>query len=337
MKGADDGVAYRWKQFKEILGHIIFIIKQIPWFVALMFHYHLQNGYTPGVNFIKNINYDDKQKGHNNYLNLYVPQNLKEKPELIMFVHGGGWNSGNPVIYHHLGVSLAKSLNTAVAIVGYRKHPHGDITHMIHDVSSAIGWCKTNSSKYNINSERIHLFGHSAGAHIIFMSLLNHVACLDNIGRPKSNILEYSWSMQDIKSITAVTGVYDIVQHYEKEVDRGVEMFSGMAPAMLRTRKNFERFSPLYVIRECIKNKMSNVIRGLPPIMLIDVETDTTVVSEKQTLEFLKCIKEEVLHPCTEYICLEGFGHSDPVLCLMHNRHDAYLMINCISRSIKSN
>jgi prenylcysteine alpha-carboxyl methylesterase len=331
------GLHYRLKQACEVVKHVYFMLRQLPWFIKLVLDYYILNTQLPGVMCVKNICYD---KQHNKYLNLYLPS-IGDNFKILVFVYGGGWNSGSPLIYHKLGGLLAKEMNMAVAVVGYTTHPRGDIMDMIRDVSTAIEWCFTSSKEYGVNTSEIHLFGHSAGAHITTMALLNQipgVRRLINAQDMGPRNKDYKWCLRDIKSFVAATGVYDIVQHFDKETDRAIETFSGLAPSMHYTRTNFERFSPVYLIRAIIndENVAQQVRQQFPPILLVDVEHDTTVMGEKQTSVFLKCMKEELKHENVKHEFLRGFSHSDPVMAFTHNREEkSKVMLECLIASIK--
>ncbi len=322
---------YRLKQAREVCKHIWFMIKQIPFIIRLIWHYSIAKTQFPGVTCFRNIRYHKEPDKH---LNLYLPS-TGDNFKLLIYVHGGGWNSGKKELYHFLGTTLCKDMNIAVAVVGYTLHPTGDIMDMIRDVSSAIEWAFTSTSEYSINTQQIHLFGHSAGAHILTMALLNRIPQirdLINSHDMSHRNKDYSWTLENIKSFTAATGVYDIVQHYEKETMRAVETLSGMAPSM-HYHSNFERFSPLYLVRKAMQDDtVAKILRDtFPPMLLVDAENDTTVMSDKQTSVFLACMKEELRHEKVQYQMLSGFSHADPVMCFTHQHVEkSQVMLECL-------
>lgn len=301
------------KQLVAIMNHIWFLFIHIPWLIIVSINYRFRKHYQH-VTFYTDIYH--KQKS----VNLYIPNN-RDMNQILIFVHGGGWNSGMPLFYHNLGITLAKELNMPIAIVQYTLYPAGNINDMIHDVSMSIQWCKISSNRYGLNVEHVHLFGHSAGAHIICLTLLNRI---------RSN---YAWDLSDIKSFTAVSGIYDIVQHFETETSRAVERFSGMAGSMLFTNDNFIKYSPTYIIRDALIQ--SDIREKFPPTLLVDTENDTTVIGSLQTSVFFKYMKEQIKHEHTRYMMLKKFNHSDPVTCLIYYNNDqSKMMINCLSSSI---
>lgn len=92
--------------------------------------------------------------------NIKLPAN--ENLPVVIFVHGGGWNSGDKLDWTR---KMAESLicnGIASASINYRLAPEFCIKDMLEDIDKAIDWIVNN---YNTN--RIFLCGHSAGAHLV--------------------------------------------------------------------------------------------------------------------------------------------------------------------------
>jgi len=98
-------------------------------------------------------------------LDLYVPEKAGEKPlPLLVWVHGGGWRggtkAGNP------GVALIPQ-GYAAASVEYRFSQKAVFPAQIQDCQAAIRWLRANAKKYNIDPDRIGVWGDSAGGHLV--------------------------------------------------------------------------------------------------------------------------------------------------------------------------
>lgn len=100
-------------------------------------------------------------------LNIFTARNSKKTNNpVLLFVHGGNWNSGDKKLYGFLGRNFAKKGITTV-IVGYTLSPDANYDEMAKEVAEAIKWTKANISQYKGNPEEIFLTGHSAGGHLI--------------------------------------------------------------------------------------------------------------------------------------------------------------------------
>ena len=100
-------------------------------------------------------------------LNVFVPRKSKlvNNPVLI-FVHGGNWNSGDKKLYGFIGRNFAKKGITTIT-VGYTLSPKANYDDMAKEIAKSVQWTKDNIAKYNGNPDEIYLTGHSAGGHLI--------------------------------------------------------------------------------------------------------------------------------------------------------------------------
>ena len=118
-------------------------------------------------------------------LNIFSPKKAKkakkfskkfnakdQKLPVLIFVHGGNWNSGDKKTYNFFGRNFAKK-GIVTVIVGYTLSPKANYDDMTKQVAAAINWTKNNISEYNGNPDKVFLTGHSAGGHLIALSTMN--------------------------------------------------------------------------------------------------------------------------------------------------------------------
>lgn len=121
------------------------------------------------VAYLKPNNTSEKQPT----LNVFVPRNKKSiKNPVLLFVHGGNWNSGDKKMYGFFGRNFAKKGITTV-IVGYSLSPESNYDAMAKQVAEAVQWTKNNISTYKGDPESLYLTGHSAGGHLIALVVTN--------------------------------------------------------------------------------------------------------------------------------------------------------------------
>ncbi|WP_017258572.1 alpha/beta hydrolase [Pedobacter arcticus] len=111
----------------------------------------------------KDIAYADK--GTANLLDIYHQRNIKTQQDVIIFIHGGSWNSGKKDTYWFLGRAFARKGKVAV-IINYPLSPDAKYQEMAFDCARAVTWVKQNIAKYGGNPDRIFVMGHSAGGHL---------------------------------------------------------------------------------------------------------------------------------------------------------------------------
>lgn len=109
-------------------------------------------------------------------LDLYLPNTNVVKP-VVVYVHGGGWNSGSKDKYCSPATKFGSTPTTAtfmnrgyaVACINYRLSTEASMPAQIEDVKSAIRWLRANAAKYKLGS-KIGIWGGSAGGYLAAMA-----------------------------------------------------------------------------------------------------------------------------------------------------------------------
>jgi acetyl esterase/lipase len=98
-------------------------------------------------------------------LDLYVPAKVDTPLPVIVWVHGGAWMAGSKDGGGPALPFVGKGY--AVASVNYRLSQHAVFPAQIEDCKAAIRWLKANAKTYDLNPERIGVWGASAGGHLV--------------------------------------------------------------------------------------------------------------------------------------------------------------------------
>jgi acetyl esterase/lipase len=101
-------------------------------------------------------------------LDLYFPKSLVGATPIVVYVHGGGWSTGDKS--GGAGGTDFTSLLDAGFVVGsvnYRLAPQYEFPAMIEDVKCAIRFLRSNASMYNLNPDKVGAWGGSAGGHLV--------------------------------------------------------------------------------------------------------------------------------------------------------------------------
>ena len=100
-------------------------------------------------------------------LDVFVPKKIKKGEDLpvLVFVHGGNWNSGNRGLYRWLGSRLARKGMLAV-VIDYPLSPAARYDDMAQSTAAALAWTAKHAADYGANPERIFVSGHSAGGQL---------------------------------------------------------------------------------------------------------------------------------------------------------------------------
>jgi acetyl esterase/lipase len=159
-------------------------------------------------------------------------------------------------MYSLLGKRL-RELGFVAVIVGYPTYPDSDMVIQANTVNKVLEWVFRAISKYGGDEEAIFLSGHSSGAHIGALHLIQAAS---------------SGQTTRIKGFVGFSGVYDIGEHYKFEAGRGVEEVSPMKPAAGGI-DHFDEHSPTLLVPALDEE----AIRRMPPMLLLHGDADATV------------------------------------------------------------
>jgi len=113
-------------------------------------------------------------------LDIFEPSGNSEHPRpAVILIHGGGWTTFDKSKMRTLAQFLARSGFVAVS-VDYRLF-HDDKNRwpaQLDDVQRSVRWLRANDAKYNVASEHLGAYGHSAGAQLA--ALLGMLETRDN-------------------------------------------------------------------------------------------------------------------------------------------------------------
>lgn len=125
-------------------------------------------------------------------LDLYLPDQMEEKPPLILWIHGGGWfegKRGNPML------DAQVKRGYALADVEYRLSGEAPFPAQILDCKDALAYLKLHAEEYGYDASRICVSGDSAGGHLSAL-----------MGTSAGNT---AWEREDVDySVQAVVDLY---------------------------------------------------------------------------------------------------------------------------------
>ncbi|XP_074649227.1 uncharacterized protein LOC141904534 [Tubulanus polymorphus] len=142
-------------------------------YLRLMLKWKCFYAFSKPDRVIKDLCYGSNE----NLLDLYLPQSSSSSSggdnlPVVIFVYGGTWSSGDKNMYGLLCNEISKNLNAIVCCPNYSIYPKGYVDDMIQDIVDCIEWIINNIGSYHGDKENIILIGHSAGAHLCVMSIL---------------------------------------------------------------------------------------------------------------------------------------------------------------------
>lgn len=120
-----------------------------------------------GITVTTGIAYGEESRQR---LDVYTPA-VTPAP-VVLFVYGGGWQSGERAMYRFVAASLA-ARGFVVVVPDYRLYPEVRFPAFLQDGAGAMGWTYRTIAQYGGEPDAIHLMGHSAGAWTVMMLTLD--------------------------------------------------------------------------------------------------------------------------------------------------------------------
>lgn len=177
----------------------------------------------------------------------HKPEDIESRGDarhkVLLFVHGGAWGSGQLWQYRQAAIRYGELLGMhTVVLLKYAYYPQAGIINQRDALLAAVQFINGSPSEI-VSSERsragastsshptqsiqLTLCGHSSGAHLCVMALVEvwrrEIANNDNALSAHTQPL--------IHSIIGLSGPYDLVKHFQFESGRGVQHISPMQGA----------------------------------------------------------------------------------------------------------
>lgn len=96
---------------------------------------------------------------------LYYEPKERVSDKIVIWIHGGGWNAGNPKFFDYVGQYMARAGYRFVSI-GYRLSPKNKYPAQIIDVCNAYNAAIKYLNEKGIDTSKVIVSGPSAGAHL---------------------------------------------------------------------------------------------------------------------------------------------------------------------------
>lgn len=115
---------------------------------------------------------------------------------LVVFIHGGYWRSRSKDQFAYLAPTFTdRGVNFAA--IGYPLAPEARLTDIVASCRKAIHWLLGYPSGLRFDPTRVHVIGHSAGAHLAAMMMA-------------TDWPSHALPENPIRSVTCISGLYDL-------------------------------------------------------------------------------------------------------------------------------
>jgi acetyl esterase/lipase len=127
------------------------------------------------------------------HLDLFYPKKKsKEGYPVVLFIHGGGWRSGDKSMDWQMAGQLAAE-GYVTATIEYRLSTEAHYPAPIYDIKTAIRFLRSIANKYSIDTNRFAICGVSAGGQLAALLAMENG---DGTFPDKGDYLKYSSKVQ---------------------------------------------------------------------------------------------------------------------------------------------
>ena len=140
--------------------------------------------------------------GPRHLLDVYAPTGraaLVPEP-VVVFIHGGGWDSGDRGMYRFVGAELAAH-GVVTIVPDMRLYPQVRFPGFVQDCAAAVAWARAHAAGYGGDPKRLFLMGHSAGGQIATLLALDPAYLAAEGMAPK----------RDLAGVIGLAGPYDFL------------------------------------------------------------------------------------------------------------------------------
>jgi len=135
---------------------------------------------------------------------VYPVSPISEPAPLIVYVHGGGWRSGDKAgSWDRSYVAALIARGFVIASVNYRLAPDHPFPAQIVDVKCAVRFLRAHADQYGLSTTKIGALGGSAGGHLV--ALLGVTDSSDGF-----DVGEYADESSQVSAVVDIAGPSDI-------------------------------------------------------------------------------------------------------------------------------
>jgi acetyl esterase/lipase len=231
---------------------------------------------------------------------LYLPPGKTYPRPGLIFVHGGGWNSGDSRHAASFGdfpglLASVAARGFVVASLNYRLSAEAQFPAALLDVKNGIRWLRAHAAEYNVDETRIAIWGDAEGGHLAAMAGVTcGVGSLEPPSspdaKPPSDCVQ---AVIDWYGITDLEALFtDLGKTAPDKSEAGA--FLGCEPALC----------PVGVARNA---GPLTYVEAMSPPFLIQHGADDSVVSPKQSQKLYDALRAKDVP--AELVVYPGVGH----------------------------
>jgi len=210
-------------------------------------------------------------------LDAYYPATANGRWPAILYVHGGSWTGGDkrsPATQPDRAALVEAGF--LVASINYRLAPEYRFPAMIEDAKCAVRYLRAHADEFNLDPERMGVFGNSSGGYIAALLGLADESAGWDVGQ----YLEYSSSVGAVVDLFGPSDLTSLLENNSELVFRNEDLMAA---------------SPV-----------NHVTKEAPPFLILHGDHDSVVPLEQSQVLYERLTEHGVR---AELVVVRGGGH----------------------------
>lgn len=235
-------------------------------------------------------------------LDLYLPTTSAGPFPVVINIHGGGFKFGDKGMLNEITGKALINAGYAVASIDYRLSGDAQFPAAVQDAKAVVRFLRANAAKYNLNPDKMAVFGQSAGGNIAAM-----VGVTGNLSDYDDASLGNAGVSSEVQAVIDWFGPTDFLQMDAQAKAQG-------CAAADQAHSDASSFESAYIgaaiqtVPDQVKksNPITYISTETPPFLIQKGDQDCTVPIEntKMLADALSAAKLDVT-----YTSLAGAGH----------------------------
>ncbi|MEI8397488.1 MAG: alpha/beta hydrolase, partial [Rhodospirillaceae bacterium] len=248
---------------------------------------------TSGIRILTDVPY--LEQGRTERLDLYLPASTTGTGQAVLWIHGGGWVSGDKAQARekNIGQALAE-WGCVVASVNYRMGD-GAWPQNLLDCKNAVRFLRVHAAEYHLAPDRIAVAGGSAGGHLALMLAFT-------AGRQWEPAKPYPGVSNSVRAVLDFYGITNVLAWQKK--DSAGRVTGQINQDAVRVIAGGEA-NNLAALRDA--SPVNQLSASSPPVLILLGLADTTVDHQQATELAAALQRVRVPH---QILLLPGVGHT---------------------------
>lgn len=235
-------------------------------------------------------------------LDIYLPNEETGPFPVIIGVHGGGFKYGNKDGSMNQSMVNGVKKGYAVVMINYRLSGEAKFPAAIEDLKASIRYIRANAKKYNLNPNKIALWGASSGGNLV--SLAGTTGNKEIFNNPK---LGNAGVSTEVQAVVDWFGPINFLTMDEQFVEEGIKG---------QNHNSADSFESQYLGAQITKvpnlvketNPETYISKNTPPF-LIEHGTADVLIPYTQSINFANSLEKVIGKNNVELVLLKCAGH----------------------------